>query len=177
MVDGWYIYVNMSNDTKMEMLRQISDELGLGLKITDVTGKTVTDTDVTKNGKLGKRSRYKLNGDGPYSKRELVLLAVTQYLMEHPDYTYAQMEHAFPKNLQGSYGVIQPVDWIAEKAKLGGADHWNRYYVEDNNVLVSADGVHFAVCNQWGDNFANFVRQVENMGWSVTEDYGGNFPQ
>ncbi len=51
LVDGWYVYVNMSNDTKIDMLRQISEELGLGLKITDETGKTVTDTDAAKNGK------------------------------------------------------------------------------------------------------------------------------
>lgn len=169
-VDGWYVYTNMSNDTKMDMLRQISDELRLGLHITDETGKTVTDTtDVSKKGKPSKRTLYKLNGDGPYSKREMVLLAVTQYMMEHSDYTYTQMEQAFPKNLQGSYGVIRPVSWIMEKAKLG-ADHKSRYYVNDKDILTSADGVRFAVCNQWGDNFANFIQQVESLGWKVEEE-------
>ncbi|MDO4190525.1 MAG: hypothetical protein Q4D14_02395 [Bacteroidales bacterium] len=32
-VDGWYVYVNMSNETKIKMIRTISDELGLGLVI------------------------------------------------------------------------------------------------------------------------------------------------
>lgn len=169
LVDGWYVYTNMTNDTKINILRQISDELGLGLQIMDETGTAVADAaDMTKKGKPSRRTLYKLNGDGPYNKRELVLLAVTQYMMEHPDFTYAQMEQAFPKNLQGSYGVIQPLDWIAEKAKAG-ADHWNRYYVEDRDVITAADGVRFAVCNQWGDNFANFVQRAEKLGWNVTE--------
>jgi len=172
LVDGWYIYVNMSNDTKIEMLRQISDELCLGLIIKDETGNDVTsDYESSRLGSkpTGKRTLYKLNGDGPYSKRELVLLAVTQYVMEHPGLNYAQFEQAFPKNLQGSYGVIRPVSWIMEKANLG-TDHKNRYYMEDKDILTSADGVTFAVCKEWGDNFANFVKQVENLGWKVEEE-------
>lgn len=169
LVDGWYVYVNMSNDTKMDVLRQISEEFGLGLKITDDTGKVVTDADTIKKGKPGKRVLYKFNGEGPYSKRELVLLAVTQFVMEHYGYTYAQLEQVFPKNLQGSYGVIRPISWIEDKAKLG-TDHKNRYYMDKKDVLTSADGVHFAVCKEWGDNFANFVQQVEGLGWKVTED-------
>ena len=172
LVDGWYIYVNMSNDTKIEMLRQISDELCLGLIIKDETGNDVTsgyESSRLGSKPTGKRTLYKLNGDGPYSKRELVLLAVTQYVMEHPGLSYAQFEQMFPKNLQGSYGVIRPVSWIMEKANLG-TDHKNRYYMEDKDVLTSADGVAFAVCKEWGDNFANFMKQVENLGWKVEEE-------
>ena len=169
-VDGWYVYTNMSNDIKIDVLRQISDELRLGLQITGDMSKTVTDVaDVAKKGKPGQRTLYKINGDGPYCKRELVLLAVTQYMMEHSDYTYAQMEQTFPKNLQGSYGVIRPVSWIMEKSKMG-ADHKSRYYLSDKDILTSSDGIRFAVCNQWGDNFSNFMQQMEHLGWKVEEE-------
>lgn len=71
LVDGWYIYINMSNDTKIEMLRQISDEMRLGLVIKDETGSDVTfsadSSSRSGNKQSGKRTLYKLNGDGPYS--------------------------------------------------------------------------------------------------------------
>lgn len=170
-VEGWYVYVNMSNDTKIEMLRQISDELNLGLVIKDEQGNDVTyPSDKNKVGKKpGKRILYKLNGEGPYSKRELVLLAVTQYQMEHPNFTYAQMEQAFPKNLQGSYGVVRPLSWIKGRTQMG-TDHINRYYSEPKDLLTSADGIKFAVCNQWGDNFANFIQQARNLGMEISEE-------
>ena len=171
LVDGWFIYVNMSNDTKIEMLRQISDELSLGLVIKDEIGNDVTfgsDSSQSNNKSTGKRTLYKLNGDGPYSKRELVLLAVTQYVMEHPNFTYTQFEQTFPKNLQGSYGVIRPMSWIKEKASLG-TDHLNRYYVEEKDLLTSSDSIKFAVCKEWGDNFANFKNQVKKLGWEISE--------
>lgn len=170
-VEGWYIYVNMSNDTKIEMLRQISDELNLGLVIKDELGNDVTyPSDKNKVGKKpGKRILYKLNGEGPYSKRELVLLAVTQYQMEHPDFTYSQMERAFPKSLQGSYGVVRPLSWIKERTQMG-TDHINRYYVEPKDLLTSADGIKFAVCKEWGDNFTNFIKQAGNLGMEISEE-------
>ena len=171
LIDGWFVYTNMSNDTKIEILRQISDELNLGLIIKDEIGNVVSSSyaksDMTK--KPAKRTLYKLNGEGPYSKRELVLLAVTQYQMEHPNFTFGQIERAFPKNLQGSYGVVRPLSWIKEKAELG-SDHLNRYYTEGKDLLTSADGIKFAVCNQWGDNFSNFIQQVEKLGWKVSEE-------
>lgn len=171
LIDGWFVYTNMSNDTKIEILRQISDELNLGLIIKDEMGNVVSSSyaksDMTK--KPAKRTLYKLNGEGPYSKRELVLLVVTQYQMEHPDFTFEQIERAFPKNLQGSYGVVRPLSWIKEKAELG-SDHLNRYYTEEKDLLTSADGIKFAVCNQWGDNFSNFTQQVEKLGWKISEE-------
>ena len=167
LVDGWYVYTNMGNEVKVDVLHQISDELCLGLIIKDETGNDITYTSDS-NKSAGKRTLYKLNGDGPYSKRELVLLAVTQYVMEHPNFTYAQFEQVFPKNLQGSYGVIRPMSWIKEKASLG-TDHLNRYYVEEKDLLTSSDGIKFAVCKEWGDNFANFKNQVQKLGWEISE--------
>lgn len=172
LVDGWYIYINMSNDTKIEMLRQISDEMRLGLVIKDETGSDVTFSADSPsrpgNKQPAKRTLYKLNGEGPYSKRELVLLAVTQYVMENADLTYDQLERVFPKDLQGSYGVIRPMSWIEEKTSVG-FDHTSRYYTDPKDILTSADGIKFAVCKEWGDNFINFPHQVESLGWEISE--------
>lgn len=88
--------------------------------------------------------------------------------MEHADLNYDQLERVFPKNLQGSYGVIRPMSWIEEKASVG-FDHNNRYYTDSKDILTSADGIKFAVCKEWGDNFINFSHQVESLGWEISE--------
>lgn len=171
LVDGWYVYINMPNKIKKDVLRQISQELNLGLVIKDEMGNDVAsssekgEADKQRN----KRTLYYMNGEGPYCKRELVLLAVTQYMIEHPECTYEQLEKAFPQKLQGSYGVIRPITWIEEQSMMG-KDHMNRYYTEQKNLLISADGIKFAVCDQWGDNFLNFVQHMKKMGWMITEE-------
>lgn len=166
LVDGWYVYTNMANETKIEVLRQISDELRLDLVITGENGRGVSDYSGGREQK--RRAMYTLDGDGPHNKRYIVFMAVTRYVMEHPDSTLEQIETAFPKELQGSYGVVRPMRWIEDRARLGN-DVMNRFYTASNDILTSSDGVRFAVSKEWGNNFANFVRQVEKLGWKVSE--------
>lgn len=170
LVDGWYVYTNMGNEVKMEVLQQISDEFGLNLKIVDENGRLVSWASGNNRGnrKQNKRTMYMLSGDGPYNKRDVVLMAVTRYMMEHPDSTYEQIEMAFPKELQGSYGVVRPMSWIEDRAKLG-SDAMDRFYTLPNDILTSSDGIRFAVSKEWGHNFANLVDRLKNFGWEVSE--------
>lgn len=170
LVDGWYVYTNMGNEVKMEVLQQISDEFGLNLTITDENGRRVQK--IIGGGSADKqqnrRTNFMLGGDGPYNKRDVVLMAVTRYVMEHPDSTYEQIEMAFPKELQGSYGVVRPMSWIEDRAKLG-SDAMNRFYTAPNDVLTSSDGIRFAVSKEWGHNFANLVERLKDFGWEISE--------
>lgn len=169
-VEGWYVYVNMSNETKMDVLRQISDELRLGLVIRDDTGKVYT-----RNGKNegmrqgGKRAMFRLNGAGPYNKRNFVFAAVKLYLQRYPNVTYEELEKAFPKELQGSYGVIARMSALKRK-QLEGHDHMTRYFTDDKHLLQTKDGAIFAVCTQWSDQFGNFTNHVRRFGWTVSEE-------
>lgn len=169
-VDGWYIYTCMGNEVKIEVLQQISDEFGLNLTITDEYGRKIQKTvgGGSADRQQKKRKMYMLSGDGPYNKRDVVLMAVTRYMMEHPDSTYEQIEMAFPKELQGSYGVVRPMSWIEDRAKLG-SDAMDRFYTLPNDILTSSDGIRFAVSKEWGHNFANLVDRLKNLGWEVTE--------
>jgi hypothetical protein len=35
--------------------------------------------------------------------------------------------------------------------------------------MISADGVQFAVSNQWGDQFSRFQEHVRTLGWTLKE--------
>ena len=169
-VDGWYVYVNMSNETKMDVLRQISDELRLGLVIRDDTGKIYTrggKSDGVRQG--GKRAMFCLNGAGPYNKRNFVYAAVKLYLQRYPNVTYEELEKAFPKEIQGSYGVIARMS-VLRKKQFEGHDHMTRYFTDDKHLLQTKDGAIFAVCTQWGDQFGNFVNHIRRFGWTVSEE-------
>ena len=42
--------------------------------------------------------------------------------------------------------------------------------IEPEEILTAADGVRFAVSNEWGDNFASFQKHVtEQLGWTLEE--------
>lgn len=142
-VEGWYVYVNMSNEVKMEVLRQISDELRLDLVIRDDTGKIYTRGGKVESSKQGgRRAMFRLNGVGPYNKRNFVFAAVKLYLHKYPNVTYDELEKAFPKELQGSYGVIARMSYIKGK-QMEGHDHMGRYFTDDRHLLQTKDG---AIC-------------------------------
>lgn len=169
-VEGWYVYVNMSNEVKMEVLRQISDELRLDLVIRDDTGKIYTrGGKVVSSKQGGRRAMFRLNGVGPYNKRNFVFAAVKLYLHKYPNVTYDELEKAFPKELQGSYGVIARMSYIKGK-QMEGHDHMGRYFTDDRHLLQTKDGAIFAVCTQWGDQFGNFINNVRRFGWTVNEE-------
>jgi hypothetical protein len=70
--------------------------------------------------------------------------------MKHnPLATYAQIKRTFPDELQGSYGVIATTEEIQQRDRLG-QDTQNRYFLDEDYILTSADGVRFAVCHEWG---------------------------
>lgn len=45
-----------------------------------------------------------------------------------------------------------------------------RYYLDIDKILRSSDGVEFAVCNQWGHQFAHFQAYVQrSFNWTIEE--------
>ncbi len=169
-VDGWYVYTNMSNDTKVTVLRQISAEMKLGLTIRDDDGNIyVCNHTSSSSKKKGKRAMFRLNGQGPYNKRQFVYAAVKMYLGKYPNVTYEELEKAFPRELQGSYGVIARMSFIKNKQQ-NGYEFMGRYFTDDSLLLQTKDGVIFAVCTQWGDQFPNVLNNVRRFGWTVSEE-------
>jgi hypothetical protein len=116
----------------------------------------------------GRRTMFSLNGGRPLNKRNAVYATIKLYMQQNPLATYAQLENAFPRELQGSNGVLATMDEINRRLERG-QDVNIRYFVDNDKVLTSADGIRFVVCNQWGDQFATFQHHIESFGWTLEE--------
>jgi hypothetical protein len=165
LVDGWWIYINMSNETKMSMLQQVANFLNIKIAI-EVRGEQHPVR--LRSKEHGRRTMFSLNGGRPLNKRNAVYATIKLYMQQNPLATYAQLENAFPRELQGSNGVLATMDEINRRLERG-QDVNIRYFVDNDKVLTSADGIRFVVCNQWGDQFATFQHHIESFGWTLEE--------
>jgi hypothetical protein len=164
-VDGWWVYINMSNDTKMSMLQQVAHYLNIRLTI-EVNSEIQTIQPQQKE--HCKRAMFSLNGSEPLNKRNAVYAAVTLYMQQNPLATFSQIVNAFPNELQGSYGVVATKDEINHRNELG-QDTSNRYFLDEDKILTSADGIRFVVCTQWGTQFSRFQDHISSFGWTLKE--------
>lgn len=164
--DGWFVYINMGNDTKKIMIQRVANALNVRLSIFDNQESGVPDTTKTKVRKP--RAVFSLNGKSPLDKRNSVLAVIKAYASTRPNATYKEILRSFPDRLQGSYGVIKSLDEIADRRNRGQQVD-NRYFLDSRDILTSADGVEYAVCNQWGDQFYQFQEHIKNFGWTLTE--------
>ena len=165
-VNGWYVYVAMSNDTKMELLSKVAKMLDVDLRIVKDDGKEYSEPQMFIQSKSS-REHFSLNGSEPYNKRRFVLEAVKLFMRTYPTATFYDIKEAFPDRLQGSYGVAKKLDWVLEKER-NGFDFRVRYSMNNDEILTSYDGVKFVVSNQWGNQFYRFAEWVKKtMGWEV----------
>lgn len=115
------------------------------------------------------RVYYSLNGGGPMNKRQVVFAAVKKYHELNPNLTFQQIREAFPDILQGSFGVVAPLTYIERRIMLGYKFD-NKYFMGEKEILKSSDGIKFAVCNQWGNQFNKFQSHIaQKLGWSICE--------
>ena len=97
----------------------------------------------SKNGSNGRdNTKYSIDGGTNYfGKNRIVREIIIRYLELHPKLTFRQLEQIF------------------------------RYLMKEDELLKTADGVRFAVCNQWGAyNIPNIFRVMEKWGWNVIKD-------
>lgn len=63
--------------------------------------------------------------------------------------------------------MVKSLEWVKYKQN-NGYDFYGRYAMEQDEILTSADGFKFVVCNQWGLQFPRFTEWVERtLGWVV----------
>lgn len=167
-VDGWWIYTHLSNERKIKCLKGIGKMLDIPLKIILDDDNNTVATDKPAKQK-GKRAMYSLNGGVACCKNLSVLNTVKQFLAQMPSATFKDVCDFFPRELQGSYGVVKSLDEI-ERRKRQNRTEEDRWFLEPEEILTAADGVRFAVCNEWGDNFASFQQHVsDQLGWTLKE--------
>ena len=101
------------------------------------------------NEDLKGRILMSLNGEGKYSKREMVLAIVKEFLKQSPDTTLSELKATFRRDYLGRFAQYEFIQEDVETAKNWkelGEDH-NHYFL--NDVLTSGDGVEFVVCVEW----------------------------
>lgn len=167
-VDGWWIYTNLANDRKIKCIKGVGKMLNIPLKIVlEDENNTVAPDKPAKQ--KGKRAMYSLNGGVAFCKNRSVLNIVRQFLAQMSSATFKDVCNFFPRELQGSYGVVRSLDEI-ERRKRQNRTEEDRWFLEPEEILTAADGVRFAVSNEWGDNFASFQKHItEQLGWTLEE--------
>lgn len=165
-VDGWWIYVNMTNPRAIACIKGVADMLNIPLEIeldADLPERQPTDRP------KGKRIKYSLNGGEPTWKNRTVWNAVRNLLKELPNATFKEIADFFPKQLQGSYGVVATIADIEERSKRNKSEY-NRWFLDPSDILTAGDGTKFTVSTEWGENFENFRNHVVcEFGWTITE--------
>ena len=90
----------------------------------------------------------------------------------HPRATWSEVLDVFPKELQGSYGVVATIENIQYRIRKGFDDD-KRYFIDSSRRFRTIDGVEFAVCHQWGTQFDRFREYVgDKLGWTIDEVKG-----
>lgn len=96
-------------------------------------------------------------------KGRLVLAVIKKFVQTHPNTTFAELEHAFPGNLQGK-NVFSTADRANEIYTSTGR---KRHFVDPEDLIQLTDGV-IAVSSQWGiSNINRFIEYALSQGFDI----------
>lgn len=100
-----------------------------------------------------------------YSKSGCVLAVVTDYVNTSKP-TLELLRVGFPDAIVGRFGVVNSLD----KAKELSPDR-PRYFMKDDQLLITSDNLTIAVCNQWTlGRFAEFMDAAGKLGFKITPE-------
>jgi hypothetical protein len=104
-------------------------------------------------------TKYTYNGDR-YGKAPLVLAVISEFVKNNPKTTYQDIKDTFTDDIQGSYGCVATLEEAQSIKEKSG----KRHYMNDDQVLTSADNVQFVVCTQWGTgNITTFLAKAKAL--------------
>lgn len=92
------------------------------------------------------KTKYIFN-DLVLGKGRIALEIVKEYLTQNQNLTYQDVLNKFPKETQGSIGVINTLEYINKKYSHTPI---KRHFLKTEDALTSGDNIAFAVCSQWG---------------------------
>ncbi|MCM1140581.1 MAG: GIY-YIG nuclease family protein [Muribaculum sp.] len=128
---------------------------------------TPVPIDFTKEEVSG-RIYLSLNGTGKYSKREIVLAIIKEFIKINPAVSFNTLKATFKRDYLGSFDQYEVLESDVDKAKNWkalGEDHVH-YFI--NDVLTSGDGVSFVVCVEWERyNIVPILGIAKALGWQV----------
>lgn len=152
---GCNIFETNSNNIQhspMHTVKPIIEPIPIELKSEDLKGKVYMS----------------LNGEGKYSKREMVLQIVKEFVKQYPNATFDELKATFKRDYLQRFSQFEFLEPDIERAKNWkefGEDHIH-YFLKDDDILVSGDGVEFAVCVEWDkNNIINVLGIAKALGW------------
>lgn len=113
--------------------------------------------------------KLSLNGKGKYTKREMVLQIVKEYVRQFPDTTFEELRATFSRDYLQRFAQNEFLQQDIEKArnwKEQGEDH-PHYFLDDKDIIISGDGIPFVVCVEWDkNNIVNVLGIAQALGWT-----------
>ena len=114
------------------------------------------------------RVMLSLNGHGKYTKREFVWHVVNEFLKAYPETTFAELRATFKRDYLLRFSQFE---FLTDDVKAArnwkelGYDHCS-FFIKDEEVLRSGDGVDFVVCVEWDrNNIIKVLGIVQALGW------------
>ena len=99
----------------------------------------------------------------------MVLRIVKEFVRQFPETTYSELRATFKRDYLGRFAQFEFLQEDIEKARKWkelGEDH-NHYFIEDKDLLISGDGVQFAVCVEWDkNNIIKVLGIAQALGWT-----------
>lgn len=99
----------------------------------------------------------------------MVLRIVKEFVRQFPETTYEELKATFKRDYLGrftQYEFLQEDIETARKWKELGEDHIH-YFLDEKDILISSDGVQFAVCVEWDkNNIINVLGIAKALGWT-----------
>lgn len=114
------------------------------------------------------RVKLSLNGSDPLSKRDFVWQVVSEFVKANPETTFAELRATFRRDYLmrfSQFEFLQDDVDAARNWKENGFDHCS-FFIEDEKILRSGDGVDFVVCVEWDrNNLIKVLGIVRALGW------------
>lgn len=109
-------------------------------------------------------TKYRFNGKPDLTKGRLVLEVVRKYCEDNPETNFAQLSQIFPKELQGSMGVLNEFNNLKESQKAS-----RRFYIKSEEIIKLKNDEKITVCTQWGKgNLDNFIEHItQKLGYEI----------
>lgn len=112
-------------------------------------------------------TKYQFNGK-LLGKGRLVFEVVKYFTEQNQHLAFADLQEKFPRNIQGSLGVINTLEYVNRKYSERSN---KRHFIDENEILTSSDGIQFVVSTGWGiDNINKFVELARNENYDIQEN-------
>lgn len=108
------------------------------------------------------KTKYFFN-DQILGKGRLAFEIVKFYTQNNPHLSFEELQSKFPSNLQGSIGVINSLEFVNKRYV---DQPKKRHFIDESDILVSADKIPFVVSTEWGKDNINNVLE-----WAQKENY------